>query len=193
VAAASSEASIAPVTSSAAKGPFGIKLGAPLETVGKTTKIEGPGVYVVDSPPKAHSAFETVAVVAFPETGICTVRAAGHTIDNDSGGIQIRTAVDQLAAALTLKYGEPESRDTCFGNDVECQSDFWMMTLRNNERAYGYVWEGAKPALQSAGLSFVGLMARATDGNSTYAIVEYQGTNTTACEQAVQMSTAEAL
>jgi hypothetical protein len=173
-------------------GPFGIGIGQSITDLGETTKLDAPGLYKIESPPKPHSAFETVVVVAYPETGVCVIRGIGRNIDNDGAGVATRGAVDELADALRTKYGSARKIDTCFGSG-SCNPEYWMMYMSNNERYYGYEFKEKSTVFQSLKLREVDVAARVSDTQTGYAIVEYQGTNKESCDAAAKRGSAESL
>ena len=120
------------------------------------------------------------------------IRGVGPTLENDGASSLVRGKVEDLASALATKYGKPEQEDYCVGSDVSCESRFWMMTLNDNERSYGYRWEGGEK-LKAANLASIALAAQANSINSSYVIVEYRGANKTACDAAIKASSAAAM
>lgn len=173
-------------------GPFGIEIGAAVDTLGQTTKLDKPGFYIVDAPPKPHPAFERVIVIAYPETGVCMIRGIGHDIPNDGAGVQTRSAVDEIAEALKLKYGSGRKIDTCFGSG-SCNSEYWMMYMENGERYYGYEFRGGSDSMKTAKISGIDVAAGVSDLRTGYTVVEYTGENKSACQAAAKRGSADAL
>lgn len=176
---------------SARKGPFGIDIGQSVESLGTTNSLGQPGLYLVENPPKPHASFAQVAVLAYPSTGVCVIRAVGDTFENDASGYRVRGEIDSLKDAVSAKYGTSEKSDFCSAGDIKCSDEFWMMTLRDSERVYSYSWNGG--GVRKAGLSSITLAAQASGYSGSYAIIEYEGLNTKACEAAKNASRAEAL
>ena len=174
-------------------GPFGIAIGQSIESIGKTSKLDKPGLYIVDAPPKPSSAFETVVIVAFPETGVCQIRGVSADFENDSAGLRARGAVDELAEAMATKYGPAKKTDACYGSDSLCQSNYWMMTLSDNQRFYGYAFNGRDGVYRDTHISSVDLNLQGKNLNTSYILLEYKGDNTVACERAMKKAKADAL
>ena len=174
-------------------GPFGFDMGQSIDEVAGASKLDTPGFYVVDSAPKAHPDFEAVVLEAYPDTGICMIRGIGRNIVGDGAGSAIRSKVDSLAKALETKYGEPEKGDVCIANRIKCNPDFWMMTLDDNERMYGFRWSKQNEQMSSADIGLLGVQAKAANIQDTYPLLEFQSSNTKTCEAARNASSADAL
>lgn len=174
-------------------GPFGIDFGVAANTVPGAKPMETPGLYETTKPPKSHSDFESVVLAAYPETGICTIRGIGRDIQNDGAGLSIRSQIDSLADALQTKYGVGEKNDSCVGSEISCQGQFWMMTLNDGERFYGYSWEAPNAVMKRNKIQSIYLAARASDINTSYSILEFHSSNQAACEAAKKKLSASAL
>ncbi len=173
-------------------GPFGFAMGQPISEVPEAKESE-PGFYTVTSPPKPHPDFEMIALEAYPDTGICTIRGIGRDLQSDGGGASIRTKVDSLSEALKTKYGMPRKNDRCYGNDISCRNEFWMMTLSSNERIYGYFWEKPNEAMKAANIGEIAVGAMASNIADTYPVLEFYSEDVEACETARNAVSAEAL
>lgn len=173
-------------------GPFGIAMNNPIPDYIDTDKIEN-NIFSVKDPPKLHPDFEEIILVAYPDTGICTIRAIGRNLGNDGSGTLIRSKVDALVAALETKYGKGKKADLCLGGDIACTSDFWMMTLTSNERAYATSWETQNDEMKRLGIGSLVVAARALNIQTSYPILEFNSANEGQCETAANKSTASAL
>lgn len=130
------------VVSGAGTGPFGIDLAKSPDELGAEL-LEGgkaEGIFHLKSVPRPSSEFTSYFLVAPDSKTICEVRAASKELDGDSLGVQVRSQVDELAQALSIKYGQSKKYDVCGGGDVSCQGQFWSMSVMNGERVYGYEW-----------------------------------------------------
>lgn len=177
--------------SNAKDGPFGFEMGQAVDGLA-LEKGPHPNHYTTGSPPRPHSEFETVAVIAFPETGICQIRGIGRNKDNDGNGSNVRASVDALASAMATKYGKGSLVDACSGGSVQCENQFWMMTLNGGERFYGYGWETPNKQMKSAHIGTIYAYARAGDISTSYSMVEYTSSNPE-CKEAEKKASAEAL
>lgn len=191
---AAMEEAIMSVSADAARdGPFGFEMGQPIDEVAGAEELDVPGLYRVESPPKPHSDFEVTVLEAYPNTGICMIRGVGRTILGDGAGAAIRSKVDDLASALETKYGQPAKQDICVAGSIKCRSNFWMMTLDDNERRYGYEWSNQNETMKSAGIGKIGVGAMAANIQDTWPVLEFQSADTKACEVARKASSADAL
>lgn len=182
-----------PPSTPASNGPFGIALGSAIDTVPGIKPMDMPGLFKTATPPKAHPDFETVVLVAYPETGICQIRGIGRTDNNDGAGASIRAKIGRLADALSTKYGAGESISACAGGEVQCQSQFWMMTLQGGERVYGHKWEKQNDAMKDTKIGSIYLVAAAEDISSTYPVLEFHYQDSSRCESAQKALSASAL
>jgi hypothetical protein len=174
------------------EGPFGIRLGSPLDSVPGITRGDD-GIYSTRTPPEPHPDFEEIVVVGYPGVGICTVRGIGRTIENDAGGNAVRASVDELAEALATKYGTPERIDACSGGDIQCESQFWMMTLLQGQRSYGARWRTANAEMRRNHIGSLLVVARAPNISASVPVIEYQSDNVEGCRAAERRQRASAL
>ncbi len=173
-------------------GPFGYSMGQSIDGL-KLEKMEKPGLYQTSSPPKPHADFETVVLEAYPGVGICQIRGIGKNIEGDGDGSQIRSRVDELAETLATKYGPGKKVDRCSGGDVACDSQFWMMTMINGERFYGYGWDHPNQAMKSANIDSIYAVGNAANISASFSIVEYQSSKTKECDTARKKISASSL
>jgi len=176
----------------ARSGPFGFNMGQSIEGL-SLEKLEKASFYIASSPPKSHPDIETVVIEAYPETGICQIRGVGRDISNDGDGLQVRQQVKDLAGALETKYGSRRLVNRCSGGDIQCRNDFWMMTLNDGERFYGYHWDKAKLADKPGTMGEITVAAAASNINDSYPIVEYHSAKVRECEKARKSVSATSL
>jgi hypothetical protein len=193
----SSTAKAGAAKTSAAKpseGPFGIDLGSDVKSVPGATAMEGQqNLFETTTPPKSHPDFESVVLVAYAEVGICTIRGIGRNLEGDAAGLNIRTKIETLTEALNTKYGNSEKTDACAGGEVTCESQFWMMTLLQGERYYGFTWKGPSEAMKQNRIREIYLAARAANINDSYPILEFHSADKAKCEQAERKAGAASL
>lgn len=175
-----------------ADGPFGFTMGQAIEGL-QLKKMEKPGFYETDAPPKAHADFETVVIEAYPGAGICQIRGIGKNIEGDGDGSQIRSRIDELAATLATKYGSGRKVNRCSGGDIACDAQFWMMTMTNGERLYGYSWDDANAAMKTANIDSIIAAANAANISASYPVVEYHSSKTKSCDAARKAASAASL
>ena len=171
-------------------GPFGIAMGEPLAELGPLTPVQ-PGVSQVVHPPRANDKLPTVAVVAFPNMGVCRILGGSDPYPFDQNGKLVRSLVDQLAATLTQKYGPPVKTDTCSASNDECQ-DFWTTVLRQKNAQYDYQWSADKSPLPP-GVKSILLTEVAYNEIRTGAVLTYFGVNDDACAAALAAAAAASL
>jgi hypothetical protein len=173
----------APARPAAASGPFGIDLARGLQGLDVAPHQEGdqPGVHRLNSVPSPHPDFSVYAVVAYPDVGICEVRAISSA-EQDQYGVHAREVVDRLAAALTTRYGEPRKFDRCTG--YSCDAEFWTMQLSQGSRGYAYEWDSPREQPGGVRPRSVALSVQAPDILQTYARIDYEFGDERRCEAA---------
>lgn len=176
----------------AASGPLGLKQGLTRDEiesmVGSTlTLIEGAAnVYLADSAPKPHPAFENYALVIGDVSGLCQVRGLGKDIKTSRHGIQLKTAFTDLEATLTEMYGPAEKMDKLLPGSIWKDPEDWMMGMVQEERFLFARWpqkEGGKLKGEPEGIESVALVARAKSSDTGYLILEYSFTNNKQCSE----------
>ena len=82
------------VEAKAQDGPFGLRIGQPISDLSYAETGGEAGVYSLTSVPKPMAEIDTYAVVAFPDTGICEIRAASKDFDSDAYGVNVKAAIE---------------------------------------------------------------------------------------------------
>lgn len=173
-------------------GPFGLDLGMPLSELPPTAPVKDAGWLELKKVPKPHSLVETVFVQGYPETGVCFIKGAGFTNEDDKMGSKGRAIYEELVGQLKTKYGEPTSTvDKCFSS--YCAPEFWTMQVHDGERFLMSTWEGTKDHPLPENLQQVGVIVNAVDIASTYVAIEYYGKNDAQCEAMKKKQGAQAL
>lgn len=172
-------------------GPFGIAMGQDVEGL-NLIEIDNPTYRRVADIPLAHPEFEGVLVRAYPDVGVCEIKGVGRDNIGDGSGAQVRAQVDNLASALETKYGKPKKIDICAGGEIACENQFWMMSLLNGERHYGYQWQKTDD-LKKANLDYVLVHAGASSIADTWTGIEYGSADTDACKAAENKAKSSAL
>lgn len=168
-------------------GPFGLDLSAPYSKLDfdKANSDPSQGLYMLKAVPKPAPDFEHYAVVAFPNTGICTIIATSGPFDGDSLGNTVRGVTDRLAKALATKYGEPKRTDACGGGEPFCNSEFWSMAINNVDRSYGYEWDNLRNA---PGIRGIQLSISAGEYANPIVGLGYRVNDKKKCDQAVEQN-----
>lgn len=168
---------------SSGDGPFGLVLSTPFDKLNIDDANERPesGVHMLKSVPSPSSDFESVAVVAFPETGICEIRSLGPDISNDALGGTIRSKIDELGEALEAKYGHAKKSDDCAGGEVFCDSSNWTYALGSGMRMYAYEWPNPDG---SSKIRNIALYAAGKDIGTSYVRLDYEVNDAAACSKA---------
>lgn len=174
-------------------GPFGFEFGMSIADVKGASPLEKPGFYEVTSPPKSHPDFEGVVLVAYPETGICQIRGVGRTIEGDGSGGQVRAKVDALSEALSTKYGQATKFSHCSGGEIQCDDQFWMMTLDGGERAYGYEWVEPNEAMEKNRIGEIYVAASALNIQASYPRIEFHSEDKAGCNKAEKATSVSSL
>jgi hypothetical protein len=169
-------------------GPFGIAMGAPVSSVGPTTEMDAPGSYSVKSPPNPSADFPYVYVVAFPQTGICKIQGSGPDHEHDDLGSLVRSQADEVASALSTKYGRwTKTQDDCAS---ECDSQYWAMSLADGNRRYAYEWDHPNNGAGPIGKIIIASQA---EGLTTSLVIDYESSKHDECLAAENAAKAASL
>jgi len=160
---------------------FGIEMSKPLSELEVTDDL-GDGFFIVVAP-RPHSEFESYVVVATDETGVCMVRGVGKDHDNDRFGLSVRDSYSSLRSALKKRYGKYERVEFLRSGALWDDSDEWVMSIRQNERAHQAVWEEKSGSELSAGLKDIILEVSATSSDTSWIALQYRFDNMDECDR----------
>ncbi|MBB6562178.1 hypothetical protein HNP48_004887 [Acidovorax soli] len=173
------------------EGPMGVKMGLSVDELRQAIKLEDteqPRVFLSDTAPSPHDAFEVYTYIATPDAGLCKMSAIGKTIKTSVYGNELRNGYASLKAALTEKYGKPTSDfDRLRQGSIWDEPRDWMMALFKKERTLTAFWDaepdkkgGRKITLPNE-LSIIRIFATAEGTEAGYITVSYAFTNEEAC------------
>jgi hypothetical protein len=171
------------------EGPFGIAMGEPLADLGPV-KMISPGYYEVLAPTRPNNVFNIVLVDVFPSLGVCQIQANAPPNKFDVNGSLARTTSDNLAQALTTKYGQPAKTNICNASSEEC-ADSWTVLLNQRTARYGYSWYFG--TTRSDRLKEIDLDVNAINAISTYVSLTYFSNDYDACQNAKKSASAGSL
>ena len=161
---------------------FGIEFGTSPNDYDCTRAGEA-GKYICTNVPKPHSGFESYAVQASDQHGICWVKGIGKDISDSGYGTSTKSKLEELKASLERGYGSASKKtDFLTYGALWDDSDEWLMSIRQKQRVFMYQWdtpEGRKPKLQK-----IYLAAGATGHQTGYIAIDYYSTDYDACKQA---------
>ena len=172
-----------------ADGPFGIAAGMPLSELSAEGDREAEtGLSILKTPPSPNSQFVQVAVISFPETGVCEVRALSHVFESDPYIIEASGFADQIAAALDERYGEGQKRDDCAG--YACESEYKLQHIESGGRFYGYEWRAPSNKPLPSRVTGIDLTVMHAQFNDAQVRLDYTFDNAAACERAARKAKA---
>ncbi|HKW76804.1 MAG TPA: hypothetical protein VJN64_14835 [Terriglobales bacterium] len=134
-------------------GPFGFQYGMTrqqvIDKLGKGAIVDdSDGHLAFNTAPNPHPDFSLYVVVFSPEKGLLKVSAISNDIVTAEDGAELKSKFHYIRDALIKKYGKAEQEfDFCKGNDVECQSQFYMMELQDKNRVLSSFWSTAHSSL----------------------------------------------
>ena len=166
-------------TAKPAANPFGFEAGMKKEQLiaklGKSAVTkDGPINVVFNTAPSPHPDFESYVVAFSPEKGLLKVTALSRDIETSDDGSELRQKFAFFLDALKGKYGKADKDfDFCKGNDVECRSEYYMMTLKEKNRYLNSFWSKSKSSLPQP-LSTVAIEAVAMSLNKGYIQLSYE-------------------
>jgi len=162
-------------------GPFGIAMGEPLDQL-ITEKTSQAGRYVVTHHVALPSGIASLAVDAFPSTGVCLIRGTSLVATDDQAGAVLRRKIDEFAELLKAKYGPYVKTDNCDGLSEEC-TDLWVQRLNLGKANYNYDFDLSN-AGRSDKIGYIEVGADAVDAITSYLYVEYYNVDKDGCDAA---------
>lgn len=191
--------SVAPDKLPAGNGPFGLEQGLSVDLIekmaGESLRVSdgSENLYVLGSPPKPNSSFDTYYLVVSPTVGLCAVRALGKPISTNAYGSQLISRYDEMKSALSGVYGKPQSREYLGEGSIWKEPSDWMTGLYKQERAHWSKWEGKQSSPLKNSLSAVAVGAIALGHDSGYVRVEYEFSNYGACTEEIRKKSQSSL
>jgi hypothetical protein len=172
-----------------ADGPLGISMGDKPEDLG-CERLKGDiGLYGCRTVPRPYDGGAIFAVTSTPTTGICTIYIRGQSIKTNSFGVQLREAVDTVAADLAEAYGTGKKIDVLLAGSIWKAPQHWLDGLRHKDREYKYVWSGAKLKHDISGIA----AGAHFEGSGTGTVdIRFDFKNKAACEAEVKKAKAKA-
>lgn len=159
--------------------PFGFDYGMTKEQViaklGPAAVVKDSGVNVVfNTAPNAHPDFESYILAFAPEAGLLKIRAISKTYQTSDDGTELRQRFTTFHDALAEKYG-PAEKDLnfCKGNEVDCRSEYFMMTLLEKNRYLNSYWSPGKNTMPK-NVQNIAIDAIALGINKGYVEISYE-------------------
>lgn len=173
------------------EGPFGIAMGQPVSELDLESgqSSDATQARLLASVPNPVAEIQSYAVVAFPTTGVCEIRAISRTFDSDAYGVNVRSAIDAMANLVTSKYGKAEKSDDCTG--YSCQ--FFQMNLKDGSQVYAYEWSRDTGARLPEDIRSIALVALPGQYNDTFYRLDYISSAADECDAERQKLKASAL
>jgi hypothetical protein len=168
-----------PIVTASAEGPFGFDYGMTkqqvIDKLGRNALSKDSGINVLfNTAPKPHPDFEAYILAFSPEKGLLKVTAVSKNISTSEDGADLRSKYNYFLDALKSKYGKAEKEfDFCKANDVECESQYYMMELMEKNRYLNSFWTASKVPLP-AHLQNISIDAKALDLHSGFIEVSYE-------------------
>jgi hypothetical protein len=122
-------------------GPFGLTMGISSEILIKNFKFnvdEKTPLWFYGQPPNPSNLFTNYHVFAGEKTGICSIIASTERIEFNDSGDEIKRRADEIAKAISIKYGKGEQFD--YGNESG-RTNLWAYSADNGNAKYSYAWE----------------------------------------------------
>lgn len=136
-------------------------------------KSEEPNMYMCDTVPRPHPAFESYLIYHVDGVGICAVTAMGVDVLTSRTGFDLRSAADSLMEQVTTQYGAGKKVDGILPSSIWHEPGDWTMSIIERDRMYGMLWSANSGFIESNGIQGMAVMAKAlspTKGYVTYTI-----------------------
>lgn len=168
-------------------GPFGLQQGISLEEakglipdLSAQADASTPGWYSTSNVPTPHPAFEGYSLEFSQKSGLCAIVGIGKDIQTGSSGAELRAQFDDLAGALTERYGNGKKFDYYSGGGSG-DSQYFMMYLNQRDQTLAETWEAAKGAKLPPTMSGITLQAHASRSDTGFVNVRYDFANLKDC------------
>jgi hypothetical protein len=172
---------------------FGVVMGAPASRYGGKVVTASPYYFRI-SVPDPNDEFESYAVLATPETGICKVSAIGRTHSNDEYGTQVKAKFKDLESALAEKYGRPREFDFLKSGALWDGPREWVWSVYKHERTLASYWLTSTGASLPSPVEAIQLDTRSVDPSSgAYVALSYEFSNFDACKKIIARSDSSGL
>lgn len=166
---------------SAHAGAFGIEFGTPVSELTVNNEA-APNVWSV-LPPVRHLEFDDYLVVASAREGVCSIIAVGKVYESDAYGSSVRSAFQNISAALTQKYGPGQTTNHLAAGAIWGEPRDFAMSLKSKDRTLKTTWgDDWGSTNRPPDISSITLEAIALTQDSTYLRLQYQGSNYPACQ-----------
>ncbi len=140
--------------------------------------------YGCTTAPKAHPDMEYYRVSFVEGVGVCGVKGMGKDIPDNPRGYYTRSNTDKIANQIKSKYGPwSEADDYLLYNSIGDESEYWMMSVKQENRHYYYMWDLKNRSIN--GIDEIYVAAKATGMNTGYVIVEFLTPLEDICDQAI--------
>jgi len=174
-------------------GPFGLDMGYQFEKLDRGKEIS-PNYFLVNSVPKPNRFFETYAVEATPEAGVCFIKALSNDINTSVYGEGLRSEFKKMAGMIANKYGLPTKEvDRLTDGSIWDEPRDYMMSLKKRERTLWSMWGTSEGADLPNNIASIFLMAQARKTNVALLTLEYQFNNGDDCEKSTAVGDSESL
>jgi hypothetical protein len=166
-------------------GPFGLQSGLTVEEVKRsvpdlTPDDNKPGWYSATNVPTPHPSFDSYRLAFSTKSGLCVLSGIGKNITSGSSGAEVQAAFEDLATALSERYGHGKKYDFYTGASSG-NPQYWMMNLKEKDRVFAMLWGKDTGATLPATISGIGLDANALDMETGYISVRYEFSNVADC------------
>jgi hypothetical protein len=164
-------------------GPFGLTMGISNETLTKdfgfTADIKNP-LMLNGIPPKPSNLFTIYWILAGKKTGICKITAFTESLEFNDSGNEIKSKVDEIADALSVKYGKGKHYDV--GNEY-IKPELWALSAEHGNAKYAYVWDAKNGQGFPKGLVSIIVEVEPIDIRTGYVTASYEFDNFTDCQK----------
>ena len=143
--------------SSETDGPFGYVMGSPISAYEGCKPTSQTGEYECGSPPRPHPDAVAYFVKAYPETGICLVRAITQATDTDPGGEAIRSRMEELGGQISERYGSFRRTDEIRPSSTLKDPNQWAMSVLKGDRTFSFTWAAGSSASLKNGIRTITL------------------------------------
>lgn len=180
-------------SNTALSGPFGLEMGQSLDGLDVSQQDELPsGLYMAHALPKSHSAFQVYFLKTSPETGLCQIQAVSKDINASAYGIELKRKFEEIRDQISKVYGNADTSDFLRYGSIWNEPREWMTAVRKKQRVLQASWDQESGADLKDGITLILLTTSVKSSDTGNLYLQYEFSNTPACEAALAKEESDA-
>lgn len=181
------------ISNAALAGPFGLSMGMKKSQFKGLKSTDNMFIYTTETVPKPSSMFESYVLQVGDRNGLCAVKALTDIISTNRYGMSIKEKFNSLKGELEKKYGKHKLQDVLLPGSIWDDPEDFMMGLSKEERYLRAFWDEEERSNLSDDLKSIVLVAAGLSSDKGVVYIQYEFTNSEACDMERKAIDSEAL